>query len=102
LWEPLTRVFIYQRFNLTEGGQLVNDLYQSAINFTARTGAGLEVEHARHVYARFVKTNMEMKKALEQEDENGQRGHILVRHKRNIFGSIISTLTGLATGVRTF
>jgi hypothetical protein len=46
------------------GGQLVTDLYQAAVNFTARTGAGLEVEHTRHVYARFVKNNMEMKMAL--------------------------------------
>jgi hypothetical protein len=43
----------------------VNDLYQSAAILTAKTGVGLEVEYARHMYARFVKNNMEMNKALE-------------------------------------
>ena len=99
MWEPLTRIYIHQEFNLKEGGQLVADLYQAAVNFTARTGAGLETEHARHVYARFVKNNMEMKSAIEQEMENYKRSSGRVRSKRNIFGSIISTLTGLATGV---
>ena len=89
---------MYQKFNLTEGGQLITDLYQAAVNFTARTGAGLEIEHARHVYARFVKNNMEMKMALEQEQNEEKKGHARVRSKRNIFGSIISSLTGLATG----
>ena len=77
----------------------MNDLYQSAVNFSTRTGVGLEVEYARHVYARFVKNNLEMKKALEHEHEEGQRGRVHVRNKRNFLGSIISTLTGLATGV---
>jgi hypothetical protein len=99
IWEPLTRVYIYQKFNLTEGGQLVTDLYKAAANFTARTGAGLEIEHARHVYARFVKNNMEMKMALEHEEQEEKKVHTRLRSKRNIFGSIISSLTGLATGV---
>jgi hypothetical protein len=60
----------------------------------------LEIEHARHVYARFVKNNMEMKMALEQEQDEDKKGHARVRSKRNIFGSIISSLTGLATGAR--
>ncbi len=89
---------MYQKFNLTEGGQLITDLYQAAANFTARIGAGLEIERARHVYARFVKNNMEMKMALEQEQNEEKKGHARVRSKRNIFGSIISSLTGLATG----
>ena len=97
-WEPLTRTFIYQKFNLTEGGQLVTDLYQAAVNFTARTGAGLEIEHARHLYARYVKNNMEMKHAIELEMEDHKHSSARVRNKRNIFGSIISSLTGLATG----
>jgi hypothetical protein len=81
-----------------EGGQPVTDLYQAAVNFTARTGAGLEIVHARPVYTRFVKNNMEMKMALEQEQEEDKKGHASVRSKRNIFGSITSSLTGLATG----
>jgi hypothetical protein len=80
------------------GGQLVIDLYQAAVSFTARTGAGLEIEHARHVYACFLYIkNMEMKMALEQEQDEDKKGHTRVRSKRNIFGSIISSLTGLAT-----
>jgi hypothetical protein len=76
----------------------VTDLYKAAVNFTARTGAGLEIEHERHVYARFVKNNMEMKMALEQEQDEDQRDNTRVRSKRNFFGSIISSLTSLATG----
>jgi hypothetical protein len=67
MWEPLNRVYIYQRFNLTGEGQLVNDLHQSVANFTARKGIGLVIDHARHVYTCLVKNNMEMNKALEQE-----------------------------------
>jgi hypothetical protein len=73
MWEPLNRVYIYQRFNLTGEGQLVNDLYQSAVNFTARTGVGLVIDHTSHVYARCVKNNMEMNKALEQETGTGRK-----------------------------
>jgi hypothetical protein len=74
-------------------------LYQAAVNFTTRTGAGLEVEQARYMYAKFVKNNMEMKQAIEQEQEDYERSSHRVRSrtKRNIFGSLISTLTGLAT-----
>ncbi len=47
------------------------------------------------MYARFVKNNMEMKMALEQEQDEDKKGHARVRSKRNIFGSIISSLTVL-------
>jgi hypothetical protein len=50
------------------------------------------------MYARFSKNNMEMKMALEQEQNEDKKGHTHVRSKRNIFGSIISSLTGAATG----
>ncbi len=43
----------------------------------ARTGAKLEIEHARHVYARFVKNNMEMNMALEQEQNEKKRGMLV-------------------------
>ncbi len=69
----------------------MTDLYKVAVNFTAKTGAGLEIEHARHVYARFVKNNMEIKMALEQKQDEDKRGHTHVRSKRNIFGSIFSS-----------
>lgn len=38
--KPLTRTYeyIHQSFNLIEGGQLVSDLYEVAVNFKARTG----------------------------------------------------------------
>jgi hypothetical protein len=80
----------------TEGGQLVTDIYQSAVNFSARSGAGLEVVHVR-----FVKNNTEMKQAIEQEDEDYKSSSSRVRAKRNIFGSLVSTLIRLATGALT-
>ena len=66
-------MYIKQSFNLTEGAQLVNDIHEAAVNFTKRTGAGLEVEHARFVYSRFVQNNMQMKRALEYEKEDMKR-----------------------------
>jgi hypothetical protein len=76
---------------------LVTNLNQAAVNFSARTGAGLEVVHARHMDARFIKNNMDMKQAIDQEREDYKHSSSWVRAKRNIFGSLISTLTGLAT-----
>ena len=70
------------------------------MNFTKRTGAGLEVEHARFVYSRFVQNNMQMKRALEYEKEDMKRRMEVggpKRGKRNVFGGILSTLTGLVT-----
>jgi hypothetical protein len=85
-------MYIFQTFNLTEGGQLVTNLYQAVVNCMARTGVELEVVHARHMYARFVKNNVEMKQAIEQEREGGpqtkqQQGeskmeHFLFHHVR--------------------
>jgi hypothetical protein len=51
------------------------------------------------MYAKFVKNHMEMKQALEQEKEDYERSSNSGRSrtKRNIFGSLISMLTGLAT-----
>ena len=99
-WEPTTRIYIKQSFNLTEGAQLVKDTYDAAVNYTKRTGAGLEVEYARFLHSRFVQNNMQMKKALEYEREELQRrkeGEGVRRGKRNVFGGILSTLTGLVT-----
>ena len=93
-------MYIKQSFNLTEGAQLVNDIHEAAVNFTKRTGAGLEVEHARFVYSRFVQNNMQMKRALEYEREDMKRRMEVggpKRGKRNVFWGILSTLTGLVT-----
>jgi hypothetical protein len=38
IWEPLTKAYIYYKFNLTEGGQLM-----TVVSFTVRTGTGLEI-----------------------------------------------------------
>jgi glyceraldehyde-3-phosphate dehydrogenase/erythrose-4-phosphate dehydrogenase len=43
---------------------------------------------------------MEMKMAYEHEQDEEKKVHTRMRSKRNIFGSIISSFTGLATGVR--
>jgi hypothetical protein len=66
--------FTSTRSSTSQRWDSITDLYQAAVNFTARTGAGLEIEHARHVYACFVKNNMEMKMALEQEQNEDKRG----------------------------
>ncbi len=52
-----------------------------------------------HNYAHFVINNIDMKKVLEQEREDHKRGYTLMRSNGNIFGAIISTVTGLETGV---
>jgi hypothetical protein len=95
-------MYIFQTFNLTEGGQLVTDLYQAVVNCMARTGVELEVVQARHMYARFVKNNVEMKQAIEKEREDDKRSSSRARVKWNIFDFIISALTGLPTGALTF
>ncbi len=99
IWEPIQRVYIKQGFNFTEGAQLVTDIHDAAVNYTKRTGAGLEVEHARFMYSTFVQNNMQMKKAMEieKEDLQSRRRVGKIKQKRNVFGSIVSTLTGLVT-----
>jgi len=91
-WEPTARVFVTQKFNIGEGTLLALDMYQSATNFTARHGIGLEEQHANHIYARYAQSNWMLHQATLEEKQVAGR-----RQKRNIFGSIISTLTGLAT-----
>ena len=91
LWEPTARVYVSQGFNVEEGTYIAKDMYKAASNFTSKHGIGLEEEHAQHIYARYAESNWQMHQAAmskKQEDN---------RPKRNIFGSIISTLTGLAT-----
>jgi hypothetical protein len=95
-------MYNFQTFNLTDGGQLVTDLYQAVVNCMARTGVELEVVQARHMYAHFVKNNVEMKQAIEQEREDDKRSSSRTRVKWNIFDFIISALTGLAAGTLTF
>ena len=80
-----------QDFNVEEGTYLAKDMYKAASNFTSRHGIGLEEEHAQHVYARYAESNWQMHQAAVLQQQEGNR------QKRNIFGSIISTLTGLAT-----
>jgi hypothetical protein len=92
-------VYIKQGFNPKEGAQLVTDIHDAVVNYTKSTGAGLEVEHAGFMYSRFVQNNMQMKKAMEieKEDLQSRRRVGKIRQKRNVFDSIVSTLTGLVT-----
>ena len=92
LWEPTARVYVTQDFNVEEGTFLAKDMYKAAINFTARHGISLEEQHVQHIHARYAESNWQLHQAalLEQVAPNN-------RVRRNVFGSIISSLTGLAT-----
>jgi phosphopantetheine adenylyltransferase len=91
LWEPLERVVVSQLFNLTEGTKLASDLTLSARNFMLRTNSSMmEIDFARHVNAKFALANVRLHQAFELEADNP-------RKVRNIFGSIVSSLTGLVT-----
>jgi hypothetical protein len=70
---------------------LAQDLLEAARGFANRTKyAAMELEMARHVLAKFTLLNIRMTQAIEQEEGKN-------RYARNIFGSIIGTLTGLVT-----
>jgi hypothetical protein len=70
---------------------LAQDLLEAARGFANRTKyAAMELEMARHVLAKFTLLNIRMTQAIEQEEGK-------TRYVRNIFGSIIGTLTGLVT-----
>jgi hypothetical protein len=72
---------------------LAQDLLEAARGFANRTKyAAMELEMARHVLAKFTLLNIRMTQAIYDEQGEGKN-----RQRRNIFGSIIGTLTGLVT-----
>ena len=81
-----------QSFNITEAATIAKDLVQDAKNFTRRTNysALMEIDHIRYFTAKFTLSNINLHQAMEMQAKE-------LRTKRNIFGSILSTLTGLVT-----
>ena len=64
-----------------------------AKNYTYRLkdkGSSIELDHIRYFIAKFTQTNVDLNTAIQLEGKE-------VRLKRNIFGNILSTLTGLVT-----
>jgi hypothetical protein len=84
-----------QSFNLTFAAELANDLMMDARNFTRRLNdsAHLEEELVRFYLAKFTGLNVNLNNALQMQlSKTGP-----VRQKRNIIGSLLSSLTGLVT-----
>ena len=82
-----------QAYNLTKAGQIAKDLLLDAKNYTYRVndkGSSIEMDHIRYFLAKFTQSNVDLNTAIQLEGKE-------VRLKRNIFGSILSTLTGLVT-----
>ena len=87
------RLFLRQPYNLTKAGQIAKDLLYDAKNYTYRLkdkGSSIELDHIRYFIAKFTQTNVDLNTAIQLEGKE-------VRLKRNIFGNILSTLTGLVT-----
>jgi len=86
-------LFLRQAYNLTKAGQIAKDLLLDARNFTYRlndTGSSIEMDHIRYFLAKFTQCNVDLNTAIQLEGKE-------LRIKRNIFGNILSTLTGLVT-----
>ena len=78
---------------MTKAGQIAKDLLLDARNFTYRlndTGSSIEMDHIRYFLAKFTQCNVDLNTAIQLEGKE-------LRIKRNIFGNILSTLTGLVT-----
>jgi len=82
-----------QAYNLTRAGQIATDLLLDAKNYTYRLkdkGSSIEMDHIRYFLAKFTQCNVDLNTAIQLEGKE-------IRLKRNIFGNILSTLTGLVT-----
>ena len=82
-----------QTFNVTEAATIAKDLQQDAKNYSLRLNdsAHLEEEFIRFYVARFSALNVNLHHAIQLDTSPG------TRIKRNIFGNILSSLTGLVT-----
>ena len=83
-----------QPFNLTQAATIAQDLISDAKNFSARVKDEGHIEEleVRHFVAKFTALNVNLNQAIQLSDAAGN-----ARAKRNIFGSILSSLTGLVT-----
>ena len=64
IWEPTTRVYVRERFNISEGATLARDMLLAARELALRTkNPGLELEYARHTLAKFTLANVRMNQA---------------------------------------
>ena len=83
-----------QTFNVTEAATIAKDLQQDAKNYSLRLNdsAHLEEEFIRFYVAKFSALNVNLHHAIQLDTPN-----LGIRSKRNIFGDILSSLTGLVT-----
>lgn len=88
------RVFLKQPFNLTAAAEIARDLIADSRNFSKRIrdNGHIEEEAVRYFVAKFTAQNVQMNQVIQLGNAAGN-----TRIKRNIFGSILSSLTGLVT-----
>ena len=100
IWEPTSRVYLKQAFNLTQATEIAKDLVSDAQNFSKRVNDSghLEELDVRHFVAKFTALNVNLNQVIQLEGvSQGNIGSPHLRVRRNIFGSILSSLTGLVT-----
>ena len=78
---------------MTQAATIANDMMMDARNFSARLNDSghIELEMVRYFLAKFTATNVQMHQVIQMGKDEPKR------RKRNIFGSILSSLTGLVT-----
>jgi hypothetical protein len=92
VWVPSRRVYIEHSVNVTEAGSLVTDLLDDAVKFSKRHNGSIEVLFAKHMASKYDRALRQVVSASQGQAE--QSG---VRRKRNIFGSILHSLTDVVT-----
>jgi hypothetical protein len=95
VWEPTARIYLVQPFNITEAASIARDLVSDARNYSYRVNDSGHVEEidVRHFVAKFTALNVNLNQAI----DIGKPAAGNFRTKRNIFGNVLSSLTGLVT-----
>ena len=83
VWQATTRIFIQQRYNLTEASEIVDGLCSEAQEFGLRHNSSLETAHCSYMAGQYAKAVRIAKQAVAADDLRS-----LNRYKRNILGSI--------------
>ena len=91
-WQATCRTYIHSTYNITEAMEFVTDLYRDAHTYVARHNHSLELVHASQISGRFARTVRTVREAALAEDNRSKK-----RLKRNILGTLLHDITGLAT-----
>ena len=96
VWRPTKRVYLDYSINVTEMNQILTEMQAESEHYDRMLNhSTLESMDTAQMIGRKNRAYRTVKAAAEQDRD--KRIHPSWRDKRNVVGSLISTLTGLAT-----